>query len=66
MASTLPPDGGGEHRNRRDNYNVFGGRQITPPRVRGPPRLLENPTQGFGKVLGQDLDIEIYKSKKKV
>ena len=32
-----------------------------PPRVRGPPRLLENPSQGFGKVLGHNSDLVIEK-----
>ena len=38
-----------------------------PARVRGPPRDLENSTQGFGKVCGHnsDLTIDIHNSKKR-
>ena len=60
---------GGEADNSTQGCGKFHpGFWKIPPRVRGQPRLLENPTQGFVKVLGHNLDlvIEIDKSKKKV
>jgi len=54
-------------------HNGEGGRKFNPgfweipPMVRGPPRVVENSTQGFGKVRGHNfgLTIEIPKSKQK-
>jgi len=51
---------GGEAENSTQGCGKFHpGFWKIPPRVRGPPRLLENPTQGFGKVLGHNSDLVI-------
>ena len=66
--SPLPRDGGEADNSTQGCGKFHPGFWKIPPRVRGQPRLLENPTQGFVKVLGHNLDlvIEIDKSKKKV